>query len=188
MRDVILDLVREAGITTVFVTHDQEEALAMSDQVALMDRGAIAQVGSPEALYATPRNAYVADFIGSANVVPINLLPEHRGTRPGEALRYRLGGQVLEGRSGAELGEGEPRLVARPEELSLAAAAPVQPNAVPGQVLRRQFLGSKTAYRVRLAAGIEILVEQHAGSAAGTFHAGDPVQVLLPTACRVVAG
>jgi iron(III) transport system ATP-binding protein len=188
MRDVILDLVREAGITTVFVTHDQEEALAMSDQVALMDRGAIAQVGGPEDLYATPNNAYVADFIGSANVVPVAVLPEHRGARAGEALRYRLGEQLLEGRSGGDLRSGELTLVARPEGLALAAPAPVQPNAVPGQVLRRQFLGSKTVYRVRLAAGMEIFVEQHAGSASRGFHAGDAVQVLLPTHCRVVAG
>jgi iron(III) transport system ATP-binding protein len=187
MRDVILDLVREAGITTVFVTHDQEEALAMSDQVALMDRGAIAQVGSPEDLYATPSSAYVADFIGSANVLPVDVATEERAAQAGSTLRYRLGGQVLEGRSGG-LGGGEPRLVARPEHLTLAAPAPLQPNAVPGQVLRRQFLGAKTVYRVRLAAGVEVFVEQHAGSAGAGFHAGDAVQVLLPAHCRVVPG
>ena len=65
------DLVREAGITTVFVTHDQEEALAMSDRIAIMDHGRIAQLGTPEELYGTPVNAYVADFIGSANVIPV---------------------------------------------------------------------------------------------------------------------
>jgi len=172
----------------VFVTHDQEEALAMSDQVALMDRGAIAQVGSPEELYAAPGNAYVADFIGSANVVPISVLPEDRAVPAGGALPYRLGEQVLQGRSGGDLSAGELKLVARPEELGLAAPATAQPNAAPGRVLRRQFLGSKTAYRVRLAAGMEILVEQHAGKGHGSFHAGDAVQVLLPATCRVVTG
>ncbi|MDR1709592.1 MAG: ABC transporter ATP-binding protein, partial [Candidatus Accumulibacter sp.] len=73
MRDVILDLVREARITTVFVTHDQEEALAMSDKIAIMDRGRIAQIGAPEELYGAPVNAYVADFIGSANTIPVAL-------------------------------------------------------------------------------------------------------------------
>jgi iron(III) transport system ATP-binding protein len=58
---------------------------------------------------------------------------------------------------------------------------------VPGQVLRRQFLGAKTTYRIRLAAGMEVLVEQHAGKAPGGFSAGDAVQVLLPSHCRVVA-
>ncbi len=188
MRDVILDLVREAAITTVFVTHDQEEALAMSDQIALMDRGTIAQVGSPEELYATPGTAYAADFIGSANVLPVDVASGHRGAAAGSVLRYRLDGQVLEGRCGGGLGAGEPMLVARPEHLALAAATPPQPNAVPAQVLRRQFLGAKTVYRVRLAGGAEILVEQHAGSASEAFHAGDAVQVLLPTHCRVVTG
>ena len=66
---------REAGITTVFVTHDQEEALAMSDRIAIMDHGRIAQLGTPEELYGTPVNAYVADFIGSANVIPVPAQP-----------------------------------------------------------------------------------------------------------------
>jgi len=188
MRDVILDLVREAGITTVFVTHDQEEALAMSDQVALMDRGGIAQVGKPEELYATPANAYVADFIGSANVLPVEVEPEHRGAAAGEPLHYRLGGQVLEGRSGGGLAGGAANLVARPEELTLAAPAPSQPNALPAQVLRRQFLGARTIYRLRLAQGAEIVVEQHAGHAGARFRPGDAVQVLVPVHCRVVAG
>ncbi len=187
MRDVILDLVREAGITTVFVTHDQEEALAMSDQVALMDRGAIAQVGTPEALYATPETAYVADFIGAANVLPVDVPAGERGAAAGAALRYRLGDRELEGRSGGRLEAGEAKLVARPEELALAAPAPAQANALPGQVLRRQFLGATTVFRVRLAAGAEILVEQHAAGAGTAFHPGDAVQVLLPARCRVVA-
>ena len=55
----------------MFVTHDQEEALAMSDRIAIMDHGRIAQLGTPEELYGTPVNAYVADFIGSANVIPV---------------------------------------------------------------------------------------------------------------------
>jgi iron(III) transport system ATP-binding protein len=188
MRDVILDLVREAGITTVFVTHDQEEALAMSDRVALMDRGAIAQVGSPEELYATPVSAYVADFIGSANVLPVELPPGQHGAAAGGQLRYRLGGLELEGRSGGGLRDGEAKLVARPEDLALADPAPARPNGVAGTVLRRQFLGAKTVYRVRLAAGAEVLVEQHAGKGHGAFRAGEAVQVVLPAACRVVAG
>jgi iron(III) transport system ATP-binding protein len=78
--------------------------------------------------------------------------------------------------------------VARPEDLALAAPAPEQANAVPGQVLRRQFLGARTVYRVRLAAGAEVLVEQHASGMGAGFRAGDAVQVLLPARCRVVAG
>ncbi len=73
MRDVILDLQRATRITTVFVTHDQEEALALSDQIAVMQAGRVAQQGTPQSLYATPRAAYVADFIGSANLLPVTV-------------------------------------------------------------------------------------------------------------------
>ncbi|MDZ4355074.1 MAG: ABC transporter ATP-binding protein, partial [Variovorax sp.] len=93
MRDVILDLVREAGITTVFVTHDQEEALALSDRIAIMDRGSIAQLGTPEELYGTPVNAYVADFIGSANVIPV---PAESAGGAASHVRYQLCGQQLD--------------------------------------------------------------------------------------------
>jgi iron(III) transport system ATP-binding protein len=189
MRDVILDLVREAGITTVFVTHDQEEALAMSDRIAIMDRGSIAQLGTPEELYGTPVNAYVADFIGSANVIPV---PAERmaGEPSGDALphvRYRLCGQQLDGTLGSETLGSEGVLIARPEALSLMAPAPHVPNAIAGVVLRRQYLGFKTAYRIRLHDGSEIRVELHAGNMVADFQAGDAVQVLVPADSRVVS-
>ncbi|WP_219211327.1 ABC transporter ATP-binding protein [Variovorax boronicumulans] len=189
MRDVILDLVREAGITTVFVTHDQEEALAMSDRIAIMDRGSIAQLGTPEELYGTPVNAYVADFIGSANVIPV--AAERVGALPaGDApphVRYRLCGQQLDGVQGSPTLGAQGTLIARPEALSLMAPAPHVPNAIAGVVLRRQYLGFKTAYRIRLHDDSEIRVELHAGNMVADFQAGDAVQVLVPADSRVVS-
>ncbi|WP_353234970.1 ABC transporter ATP-binding protein [Diaphorobacter ruginosibacter] len=184
MRDVILDLVREAGITTVFVTHDQEEALAMSDRIAIMDHGRIAQLGTPEDLYGTPVNAYVADFIGSANVLKVTIGPAAQGA---SHVRYELAGRTLNGVAGAGRLADESVLIARPEDLSLMAPAPHVPNTVSGQVLRRQYLGFKTAYRIQLDAGPEIRVELHAGNTVADFHAGDRVQVLVPADCRIVA-
>jgi iron(III) transport system ATP-binding protein len=70
LRAMVRELQLESGITTVFVTHDQEEALAMSDIVAVMDRGRIVQMGAPQEIYARPVNGYAADFLGSANLVP----------------------------------------------------------------------------------------------------------------------
>ena len=192
MRDVILDLVREAGITTVFVTHDQEEALAMSDRIAIMDRGSIAQLGTPEDLYGTPVNAYVADFIGSANVIPVTARRTDEGTTASTAasatphVRYQLAGHEFDGVQGsAQLGS-KSVLIARPEDLSLMAPAPHVPNALAGKVLRRQYLGFKTAYRIQLEAGPEIRVELHAGNTVADFQAGDSVQVLVPADSRVV--
>jgi iron(III) transport system ATP-binding protein len=70
LRAMVRELQLESKVTTVFVTHDQEEALAMSDVIAVMDRGRIVQIGAPAEVYATPANAYAADFVGSANVLP----------------------------------------------------------------------------------------------------------------------
>src|SRR6185436_1885130 len=71
LRARVRELQLEAGITTVFVTHDQEEALALSDIVAVMDRGRIVQVGAPMQIYANPATGYAADFLGSANLIPV---------------------------------------------------------------------------------------------------------------------
>lgn len=189
MRDVILDLVREAGITTVFVTHDQEEALAMSDRIAIMDRGNIAQLGTPQELYGTPVNAYVADFIGSANVIPVPAQRLHRESANGAPryVRFQLGGQPFDGVQGCESLGDQGVLIARPEDLSLMAPAPHVPNAIAGEVLRRQYLGFKTAYRIRLHDSSEIRVELHAGNTVADFQAGDAVQVLVPADSRVVS-
>jgi len=70
LRAMVRELQLESRVTTVFVTHDQEEALAMSDVVAVMDRGRIVQMGAPAEIYARPANGYAADFLGSANLVP----------------------------------------------------------------------------------------------------------------------
>jgi iron(III) transport system ATP-binding protein len=92
LRAMVRELQLESGITTVFVTHDQEEALALSDVIAVMDRGRIVQMGAPREIYASPANEYVADFMGSANVI--------------EAV----GGMRKGVRSGAiQLGEGDMR-------------------------------------------------------------------------------
>jgi iron(III) transport system ATP-binding protein len=194
MRDVILDLVQEARITTVFVTHDQEEALAMSDKIAIMDQGRIAQIGTPEELYGMPANAYVADFVGSANTIPVPVeaaadsaepIPSDAQGRP--ATRYRLGGRMLEGvQACPRLGGKDAILVARPEELSLLKPEPVAPNAVPGAVLRRQYLGFKTSYRVKLRDGPEIRVDLSAGGRMADFHPGDAVQVVFPAQSRII--
>ena len=189
MRDVILDLVREAGITTVFVTHDQEEALAMSDRIAIMDRGSIAQLGTPEQLYAAPANAYVADFIGSANVIPVSGLRRQavQGAGVPAPVRFGWGGQEFVGLQDSAAPGDTAVLIARPESLTLVDPSSRESNSMPGEVVRRQYLGAKTAYRIRLDDASEIRVELHAGDPAASFHAGDRVRVVVPGDSRVVA-
>ena len=175
---------REAGITTVFVTHDQEEALAMSDRIAIMDHGRIAQLGTPEELYGTPVNAYVADFIGSANVIPVpaQAVPGQAPARPGALPAC---GRDFDGVQGAGSLDARGVLIARPEELALMAPAPYVPNT-PARQLRRQYLGFKTAYRIALEDGSELRVELHAGNMVAQFQPGEAVQVLIPADSRVV--
>ena len=131
MRDVIRDLQRQARITTVFVTHDQEEALALSDQVAVMQSGRIAQMGDPESLYARPESAYVADFVGSANLLPVDYLAAGCVAVAGQPLQVDTGA--------ADASDGANRL-----------------NVT---LLGRQYLGAKTLCRVALEGGQVLQVD-----------------------------
>ena len=99
-----------------------------------------------------------------------------------------MSGRTLDGVAGAARVDRENAiLIARPEELTLAAAAPVVANAVPGAVLRRQYLGFKTTYRIQLHDGPEIRVDLGAGSRHADFHPGDAVQVVLSPASRLIS-
>ena len=180
MRDVILELQRATRITTLFVTHDQEEALALSDQIAVMQSGRVAQLGKPRALYAQPQSAYVADFIGSANLLPVMV------TGPGGVS---LGARALRVATGALLPGTSAQLVLRPEALQLQAAAgdaeAAADNTLAARVLGRQYLGAKTVYRLSLADGQELRVED---SGEALFERGDAVSVLVPASSRVISG
>ena len=98
-----------------------------------------------------------------------------------------MAGRELDGVVGSPQLDGPSVLIARPEDLSLMAPAPHVPNALSGKVLRRQYLGFKTAYRIQLDNGPEIRVELHAGNTVAAFQAGDTVQVLVPADSRVVS-
>ncbi len=180
VRESIMDLQRELGITTVFVTHDQEEALAMSDRIALFRSGDIEQLGSPSEIYRVPVSSYAADFIGAANVLPVTVSQASAGD-PGEAVTVSLGEVALRGVRRTELAAGEAYAIARPEHLRLLAAGePVGEGmtAVAGEVVRQQYLGQRQQHRVRLANGAEIETSE-AASGRG-FAAGERVAVLFP--------
>ena len=179
MRDLILDLQRATRITTVFVTHDQEEALALSDQIAVMQNGRVAQLGTPQSLYATPQSAYVADFIGSANLLPVTVLA---------AGRVALGATGLAADTGTLEPGSAAQLVLRPEALQLLATdAPVaaaEAQLLAARITRAQYLGAKTQYRLALEGELELRVED---GGADRFQVGDAVQLRVPADSRVVA-
>ncbi|TWT09432.1 ABC transporter ATP-binding protein [Reyranella sp. CPCC 100927] len=160
MRIEIKRLQQEVGITTLFVTHDQGEALGMADQVAVMNRGRLEQVASPRALYSAPTSAFVAHFIGRAN-----LLPGTVQGRDGEDLIIALASGT-KARARGELGSGACRVVVRQESVRLVRTPTTAANSFAAIVVVASFAGAIAQYLVRLDDGIELHV-QAPGARAG---------------------
>jgi ABC-type Fe3+/spermidine/putrescine transport system ATPase subunit len=146
-RREIRDLIHRVGTTTVFVTHEQDEAFDLGDRVALLAGGRLVQAGTPEALYAEPANAFVAAFIGRSAAVPVMVT----GTGP-KGTRIAIGGVEWEipARAAEVSAPGPAVLHARPEALWLSGPAD---DAVTGVVTGRRFVGASAAFSVRLDAG-----------------------------------
>jgi ABC-type Fe3+/spermidine/putrescine transport system ATPase subunit len=147
MRLEIKELQHRLGITSVYVTHDQEEALAISDRVIVMNAGVIEQIGTPHEIYDAPRSAFVADFVGAANLIPGRLRPDL--ARQGLVALETPAGQVVYGvangrRAGAD-GTFSIRTVY--PRLSREAAADAL-NTWPVRIARRVFLGDFVQYLV----------------------------------------
>ncbi len=155
VRATIAELQREAGITTVFVTHDQDEALALSDRIGVMNGGRLEQVGTPAAIYRTPRTAFVADFIGAANVIDVVLETDVPG---GATAAIALGDDRIMATAPVPSAAGRAKLVVRPEDIGLAPAESTQMGPR-GRIKRRQYLGSRTSYVVALAGGGTLAVD-----------------------------
>ncbi|MFO1267729.1 MAG: inositol monophosphatase family protein [Rubrivivax sp.] len=120
VQQTIAELQAEAGITTVFVTHDQDEALALSHRIGVMNHGRLEQVGTPAEIYRRPASGYVADFVGAANLLPVTLA---EGVAAGGTATVRLSGMSVRAVAPAALNAGAALLMARPESLVLAPAA-----------------------------------------------------------------
>ncbi len=145
MREQIRELQKRIGITTIYVTHDQEEAMAISDRIAVMDRGSIVQQGTAQALYYRPATEFVARFIGRTNLLTGRVLGVSGNRVEIEVEGQRVG--WLEGKTMAAPGDLL-RLVVRPEMIDLQPALPGDPRC--GTVMSRTFLGEKTDYAVTL--------------------------------------
>ena len=145
VRDEIRSLQRQLGLSVVYVTHDREEALAVSDHIVVMNGGRIAEEGPPAELYEAPRTAFVADFLGEANVVAGKLTDT-----AGELGLVEIGGHVLRVPHRGHA-PGAVRLAIRPDAIRLAdgAGAP----GLPGRVLRAAFVGRVVEYAIETAAG-----------------------------------
>jgi spermidine/putrescine transport system ATP-binding protein len=171
------------GITFVYVTHDQEEALTMSDRLAVMAGGRIEQVGPPAELYDEPASTYVAGFLGVANLFTATA----SGRDGGGSCRVRLGEFELEAAGGDTGASGEVRVVIRPERVRLEDYGTTGPNRVPGMVERLVYQGPATQLVVRLANGepLQALVQNQGQPI--SWQQGTAIAVHLPAdALRVL--
>jgi spermidine/putrescine transport system ATP-binding protein len=170
------------GITFVYVTHDQDEALTMSDRVAVMRGGRIEQCGRPQAIYEEPATAFVANFLGSSNLIPAEV-----SANGGGGCRVALGPFSL--RVAHDGGaHGEAVAMIRPERVRLAAHGETGENRLPGMVEEVVYLGFHRELRVRLATGALIKANEPNDGSVVERAQGDPVTVHLPAEClRVLA-
>jgi iron(III) transport system ATP-binding protein len=149
MRLELKRLQRSLGITTVYVTHDQSEALALSDEIAVFDHGRIVQRGTPQEIYRQPKNRFVADFVGAANFLPGTALGPQGPLTAVETAHGVMGCLFAE-----PIGAGMKALVtARPEDIALiegSAAAADGSNVLNGKIVNRVFLGEVVDYVVDL--------------------------------------
>jgi spermidine/putrescine transport system ATP-binding protein len=138
----------ELGITFVFVTHDQEEALTMSDRIAVMSNGLIEQAGPPREVYEEPRTVFVADFLGVSNLL------EAEAVGPdGDACSVRVGDRMFNAQQGATEARGEVKVMIRPERIEIEPHAATGDNRLPGVVERSVFLGGMHEVHVRVLGG-----------------------------------
>jgi iron(III) transport system ATP-binding protein len=141
MRQEIRELQKRLAITTIYVTHDQEEAMAVSDRIVVMNRGSIVQQGSAEDLYRRPISRFVAQFVGRVNLVSGTIVAVERGV----ATVAALGREWRVGTGAATPAVGEPvDLAIRPEAITFALEAPS--DAIPATIISRTFLGEKIEY------------------------------------------
>ena len=171
------------GITFIYVTHDQEEALTMSDRIAVMCDGRVDQLGAPREVYEEPASVFVADFLGVANLLPAQVVSSdgHGG------CRVRLGESELRAGRGDTSTRGDAVLVVRPERVCLEEHGSEGPNRVPGMVERIVYLGPAVQVIVRLAAGGAIQALVQSANDEVPWRQGTPVHAHLPAdALRVL--
>ncbi|MEN9974036.1 MAG: hypothetical protein RLZZ282_42 [Verrucomicrobiota bacterium] len=179
MRSEIRRIVKENGLTGIYVTHDQEEALAMADRMAVLNRGTIGQIGTPEEIYRNPLSAYVAQFIGATNLLDGEVLDvcgqqAWVGTAAG-----RIAGRIADAAWAPSAG-ARVRLSIRPEAWQIGQGV----SGIAGKIVERVYLGPCIQYGVETAAGCQQVVEMnphvlHAPGEAAVMLAARPEDVVV---------
>jgi iron(III) transport system ATP-binding protein len=165
VREEIRQIQQRLGLTAVYVTHDQEEAMAVSDRIIVMKNAEIAQEGTPDELYQTPKSAFIADFIGDANLADCVIESSNAGQ-----ANVRMDDLIYQVNDGG-LQPGTAKMVLRPHNLRLAAAK--QPG-IKGEVSYAAYLGKEIQYTVECAIGSLFVIS---GITEHPFKQGDSVSV-----------
>lgn len=176
VREEIRQIQQRLGLTAVYVTHDQEEAMAVSDSIIVMNNAEIAQIGTPSDLYEAPSSAFIADFIGDANLVPCDVESSAQGS-----ATVVMNGQRLSIPSDA-VSKGPAQLVLRPHALKIAA--PDQPG-LSGEISYAAYLGKEIQYTVETVVGSLFVISP---VQANPFAQGDSVSIgISETDARLVS-
>jgi ABC-type Fe3+/spermidine/putrescine transport system ATPase subunit len=164
---------RETGATFVYVTHDQREALALSDRIVVFDNGRVEQVGTPGEVYRSPASPFAASFVGDANVLAVEVI-----RTSGAEATVALAGREIVARCAPETAAGPAWLVLRPEVVRLLAPALADGRGLPGTVRDFAFRGAGYSYRVEVA-GLDGLLKAEVAAESGTpFELGSEVAVI----------
>jgi ABC-type Fe3+/spermidine/putrescine transport system ATPase subunit len=186
MRLEITKLQRLLGITTILVTHDQGEALAVSDRIAVLNHGRIDQIGPPVEIYEAPASRFVAEFIGNMNFLTGTAI---EGAPPGALCRTNVQGRTLAAAAPAGVREGQTVSVAvRPEHLHLVDARPPRGDGltISAQVLQHVYLGDVTQVHVATAAGETCMLSVSKRQADRRLRVGETVHLAAAAEhCRI---
>jgi iron(III) transport system ATP-binding protein len=156
MRREIRRIVKENGLTGIYVTHDQEEALSMADRMAVLTKGSIGQIGTPEQIYRAPLTGYVANFIGETNLISGTIISAENGLATVSTATGELSGRITAADWSPQAGEAI-QVSIRPEAWRLLPQA--GDHSVAGHIVERSYLGQRIQYWVATAAGRQQVVE-----------------------------
>ena len=177
-------LQEQVGVTFVYVTHDQEEALTMADRLAVMSEGRVEQVGTPREVYEEPASAYVADFLGVSNLIDAEAV----GETPDGRCRLRSGDVELLASRGHTSARGQVKVVVRPERVRVEIPGKSGENRLPGSIERVVYAGPISQLVVTLDGGTPIQCMLANDGVDAVFERGAQVSVYLPCEALRVLG
>lgn len=180
MRSEIRGIQKQLGITSLYVTHDQEEAFSIADQVAIMNKGKLIQLGTPRDLYRAPEDRFVAEFVGLSNIVAVKVLETNA-----KGATVQVLGQTIRARRPPKNRNGDVSIVLRPEALEIDHAST---PGVEAKVLTMAFTGPLVRYTVITNDGNQLIVDLHNPGPDQFFTEGTTVSLKLPREVPALLG